>query len=315
MKIAFLVNSTIRKLEQVRKEIETAFKDQEIKIYLSEQAGHIHELAQTAVSRGYTHIIIVGGDGTLNEGINGIIDAFKTGLSNTPETAYDWDKIAKIKIGAFPAGSGNDFVRTVYKDTHLSTLKRLILSESSEMIDVGWVSFYKPDGHAATRFYMNITDVGMGGETVQRKEKLPKWFGADLSYFWSITSTVATYEHCEVRAYNETFEWSGKVINMVAANGRFFGNGLGIAPEASVTDGKLEFVIIGDINLLDYFKNLGTVKQARKVIHPKVEYHRFDKISIESANARKISIDMDGEFIGYAPMTLICLQQRINFIM
>ena len=314
MKIAFLVNSTIRKLTTVRKEIEAAFKDQEIKFFLSERAGHIYELAQTAISSGYENIIVVGGDGTLNEGINGIVNNFKTGLGNTTD-AFDWEKIKQIKVGVYPAGSGNDFVRTVYKDAHLNTLKKLIQGNRSQLIDVGWVSFYNPEGQASTRFYMNITDVGMGGETVLKKERLPKWFGADLSYFWSITSTVATYDNCNVRAFNESFEWSGKVINMIVANGKYFGNGLGIAPDAEVTDGKFTFVIIGDINLLDYFKNLGTVKKAIKLDHPKVEYHSFEKISIESTDARKISIDMDGEFIGYAPMTLICLQQKINFFM
>jgi YegS/Rv2252/BmrU family lipid kinase len=314
MKIAFLVNSTIRKLTTVRKDIETTFKEHEIKFFLSERVGHIYELAQTAISRGFDHIIVVGGDGTLNEGINGIVDTFKTGLGNSPE-AFDWEKIKQIKVGVYPAGSGNDFVRTVYKNTELSTLKKLVQQESSQMIDIGWVSFMKPDGQASSRFYMNITDVGMGGEAVLKKERLPKWLGGDFNYFWSITTTVATYENCNVRAYNETFEWKGKVINMIVANGRFFGSGLGIAPDASITDGKFSFVIIGDINLLDYFKHLGTVKKAIKVIDPKVEYHTFDKISIESTDARKISIDMDGEFIGYAPMTLICLQQKINFIM
>ena len=81
-------------------------------------------------------------------------------------------------------------------------------------------------------------------------------------------------------------------------------NGLGIAPDAEVTDGKFSFVIIGDINLMDYFKHLGTVKKCKKINHPQVHYHQFEEINIESCDATKISIDMDGEFIGYAPMKL-----------
>jgi diacylglycerol kinase family enzyme len=162
---------------------------------------------------------------------------------------------------------------------------------------------------------MNITDVGMGGETVLKKAGLPKWFGADLSYSWAITSTIATYKNYQVRAYSDNFEWTGKVMNMVVANGKYFGNGLGIAPDAEVQDGKFSFVIIGDITLLDYLQNLGTVKKAQKIDHSKIEYFSLDKVSIESQDSRKLSIDMDGEFIGYAPMTLICLQQKINFIM
>jgi diacylglycerol kinase family enzyme len=65
---------------------------------------------------------------------------------------------------------------------------------------------------------------------------------------------------------------------------------------------------------LDYFKNLGKVKKSEKLLHPEVHYFQLDKVTIESMETRKISIDMDGEFIGYAPMTLINLQQKINFI-
>jgi diacylglycerol kinase family enzyme len=101
----------------------------------------------------------------------------------------------------------------------------------------------------------------------------------------------------------------------VVANGKYFGNGLGIAPDASVTDGKFEIVIIGDITMLDYFRHLGAVKKCRKVNHPKVQYHQLERVTIESMENRKISIDMDGEFIGYAPMTLVNLASKINFIM
>jgi diacylglycerol kinase family enzyme len=162
---------------------------------------------------------------------------------------------------------------------------------------------------------MNITDVGMGGETVLKlqQSKIPA-LGPDINYFWAITTTLATYEKVQIRASGDDFLWEGKAINFVVANGKYFGNGLGIAPDASVTDGKFEIVIIGDVSLLDYFKNLGKVKKSEKLLHPEVHYFQLDKVTIESMETRKISIDMDGEFIGYAPMTLINLQQKINFI-
>lgn len=315
MKIAFLINSKIRKLGAVKNEIQLAFKHHDVAFFESEFAGHFFELPKEAINKGYTTIIAIGGDGTLNEMVNGVLNTFKIADTNSSDD-YDWKKISEIKIGVYPAGSGNDFVKTVYKNTQLFTLKTLIESNSSQMIDIGFVSFIeKEKGTNATRFFMNITDVGMGGETVVKKDKVPKWMGADFSYFWAITSTVATYKKCNVRCWNDTFSWQGKVINMVVANGKYFGNGLGIAPDADVTDGKFSFVIIGDINLLDYFKNLGTVKKCEKVQHPMVQYNQFEEINIESCDGNKVSIDMDGEFIGYAPLKLTNISKRINFIM
>lgn len=314
MKLAFLINGTARKLESLKKNIETTFKEYEPKLFISEFAGHLTQLAQTAITRGYDTIIVCGGDGTLNEGINGVLESFKNGLGSTSD-AYEWDKIAQVKIGVLPWGSGNDFAKTVHVTNELSYLKNLLAQNRSQLIDVGWVSFFKPEGDPAHRFFINITDVGMGGEAVMKLQNKIPLVGPDVNYFWAITSTLATYDKVQVKANGDNFYWEGKVINFVIANGKYFGNGLGIAPEATVTDGQFEIVIIGDITLLDYFRNLGSVKKCAKLNHPKVEYYRMDKVTIESMETKKISIDMDGEFIGYAPMTLINLPGKINFIM
>ena len=314
MKLAFLINGTASGVNKLKYKIETTFKEFEPKLFVSESAGHITQLAQTAVARSYDTIIICGGDGTLNEGINGIINALKIGLGDTHD-AYDWAKIAQIKIGILPAGSGNDFSTTVMVGKDIDYLKNLILQKRSQLIDIGWVSFFKPNNEPAHRFFINITDVGMGGETVLKlqKNKIPA-LGANFNYFWAITSTLASYEKVKIKATGDNFLWEGKAINFVVANGKYFGNGLAVARDASVTDGKFEIVVIGEVSLLDYFKNLGKVKKGERIIHPEVHYFQLEKVSIESAESRQISIDMDGEFIGYAPMTLINLHHKINFI-
>jgi YegS/Rv2252/BmrU family lipid kinase len=313
MKIAFIINGSIKKLHKTISSITKIFKDFDIKIYTSGDEEHYMQLCKEALDDDCDHIILVGGDGTVNKGINGIINYFALNKNKQPND-YDWYALSKIKVGVYPAGSGNDFVKTIYNDTSLKTLKELIEKQSCQMIDIGWVSFQNFQLQGGIRFFINITDVGIGGETVRKKNNLPKWMGAKFSYFWAITSTVATYKNCNVKAFNDDFLWEGKVINMVVANGKYFGNGLGIAPDAEVADGKFSFVIIGDITLLDYFKHLNTVKKCIKINHPKVSYHSFDKITIESNTSRKITIDMDGELIGTAPMTLQCLPNKLNFL-
>ncbi len=314
MKIAFLINGNTRKIEKLKKSIQNTFKEYEPKLFLSEKIGHITQLAQTAIGRGYDTLIFCGGDGTLNEGINGVIESFKTGLGDTHE-AYDWKNIAQIKVGLLPWGSGNDFAKTAGSTSDILQLKQLIIEQKSQMIDTGWVSYLNPEGNPAHRFFINITDVGMGGEAVLKLEKTKSVLGADLAYFWAITSTLATYEKVKIKAIADDFEWEGKAINFVVANGKYFGNGLGIAPDASISDGKFEIIIIGDITLKDYFKHIRTVKRCEKVQHPEVYYKKAQKVTIQAMETRKISIDMDGEYIGFAPMTIINLQEKINFIL
>ncbi len=313
MRIAFIINGSIKKLQKTTVAITKIFENFDIRIYTSTDEEHYTQLCKEALDDDCNHIILVGGDGTVNKGVNGIINYYKLNERKQPND-FNWNAIQKIKVGVYPAGSGNDFVKTVYKDTSLKGLKELIKKQSHNIIDIGWVRFQNLQLEKEFRFFINITDVGVGGETVKKKESLPTWLGARFGYFWAITSTIATYKKRSIKAYSNDFFWEGKVINMVVANGKYFGNGLGIAPDASLTDGKFSIVIIGDITLLDYFKNLSIVKKCRKLNHPKVSYHAFNKITIESASKRKVTIDMDGEFIGTAPMILECLPKRINFI-
>ncbi|HNF50024.1 MAG TPA: acylglycerol kinase family protein, partial [Chitinophagales bacterium] len=164
MKIAFLLNATIRKKEKVIAEVKQTFSKHEIEFFESEYAGHFFSLPQLILDKGFSILIVIGGDGTLNEVINGLIQACKLSADS-----IDWKRIATIKIGVYAAGSGNDFIKTVYKDNQLYSLKKLIENESSQLIDIGYVTFFDPSNNPASRYYMNITDVGMGGEAVMLK--------------------------------------------------------------------------------------------------------------------------------------------------
>ena len=314
-KIAFLVNRTIKNFEKTVAQIENEFNKHDIKFFYSDYSRHIEVLAETAIDRGYKNIITVGGDGTLNETVNGIMNAFKKGLSNSIES-YDWEAIKEIKVGLLPAGTGNDFSKTIKASNSTSALRNLIEDDRYKMIDIGWSSFFDKKEQPVQRFFINITDVGMGGVVVEKMEKTknPILTGSAF-YKYSIATTFLTYDKSTVRCYNDYFDWKGKVMNFVIANGKYFGSGLGIAPDASIQDGKFSVVILGDINIFDYFRYLGDVKKCKKISHKEVAYHQFEKISIESADEKPLAIDMDGEFIGYAPMTVVNLSSKLNFFM
>lgn len=313
MKIAILINGSIRKFSKIKNEVASAFKKYDFQLFVSEHAGHFMPLCKKALDDGFDCFIFVGGDGSLNEGINGIIRYYQTNHSTNPE-GFDWDAISKIKVGVFAAGSGNDFIKSVGLDDQLSTLLTHIDEDSSKMVDVGWMSYQNFEDQTDVSFFINVTDVGMGGEVVQRKAKMPKWFSGKLTYFLAITTTVALYKKCDLKAFNDEFNWQGKALNLIVANAKYFGNSLGIAPDADVSDGLFSLVVVGDVSLYQYFKNLGNLKKCQKILHPQVSYQQVKEITIESTNNRTVTIDMDGEFIGKAPMTLKCLQQKIQFI-
>lgn len=306
-KIAFFINPKIRNFRKIEIELQHHFIDFEYKFFISEYHGHLLSLPQKAISEGYNCMIAVGGDGTLNEVVNGTINAF-----NNSEI-IDWEKISDIKIGVFPAGSGNDFVRNIY-DSKITTLKNLIQNNKSEPIDVGFAKFSDEKGIITERFFINIADVGIGGEVVITKEKLPSFFSANFNYLVSILYVMATYRKKLVKVKTDAFSYEGKILNFVIANGKYFGNAIGIAPHAEINDGKFSITNIGNVSLLDYFLNIGKAKKCEKINHPKVAYSEANEVYIESADQREVTIDMDGEFVGFAPITLICEMGKINFI-
>ncbi|MCP4123265.1 MAG: acylglycerol kinase family protein, partial [Bacteroidetes bacterium] len=166
-KIAFLVNSVIKGCNKVVSEIEAAFAgDTDIEIFRSAYGGHAEVLASDAVKAGYKYIITVGGDGTINETINGILSCFKTG-SDAPSSGYDWEAVSAIRFGVLPRGTGNDFARYFKLSPSVMALKNRILDEKIMKVDVGHTTSTSKDGKPQERFFMNITDVGMGGATVE----------------------------------------------------------------------------------------------------------------------------------------------------
>ena len=312
-KIAFLINRLIKNYDAILKDIQNTFAETDYQLYFSDFSGHLVDLAQKALKDGKNTIITVGGDGTHNEVINGVLAHFKMG-NNSEIESYDLENLKKIRLGLYPAGTGNDFSKSINIKPNALQLKNEIANGKSRLLDLGWTSFTDKQNKPTNRFFINITDVGMGGEVARKLENKIPLLSNKTQYAIRIVSTFLTYKKASIQAKSENYDWKGQVMNFIVANGKWFGNGLGVAPDAVLDDGFFEIAILGDIGLLDYLKHLDTVKKGEKVIHPEVNYNRFKEITITSGDGSSVPIDMDGEFVGYAPLTLKNIPQTINFI-
>ena len=110
-----------------------------------------------------------------------------------------------------------------------------------------------------------------------------------------------TVLHKPIVAHADTFSYEGQVMGFIIANGRYFGNAIGIAPYAEVDDGEFSVVIVGRISLIDYARYLNDLRLCRRIDHPELHYYSVRQIELSSP-AGPAAIDMDGEFIGYTPM-------------
>jgi YegS/Rv2252/BmrU family lipid kinase len=309
--ITFLVNGTFKNKAKVIENIRKVFSQNDIEIVESQHKEHLTELAYRTVTKGITKLVVVGGDGSTNEVVNGIAKYAKDTTLNT----YNWEKIEGIKLGILPCGTGNDFTKTIHITNDMDRLKTLLDLDQYQKCDIGSVDFLDKNQKPAQRFFMNITDVGMGGIVVEKLEKKMPFFSRSFRYNLSISSTFLSYDKALVRAESKDFTYEGKIMNFIIANGKYFGNGLGIAPEASVQDGKFNIVILGNINFIDYMKNLNEVKKCKLIHHEEVKYFTTDELQVNSPNHTSLPIDMDGEFIGYAPLQARNISKVINIYM
>lgn len=258
---------------------------------------HAIELAKHATENGCDYIIAVGGDGTLHEVINGVLQ------SNIPSKEYP-------AIGLLPHGSANDFARSARISNSIEELVELIQSNSTQKIDLGKIIIQKTQ---ETRYFINIAGVGLGSEVAQNLEQSSSVLGPGFNYFKHIIKGFLSYVKKEVSCTSSTWQWKGKLLQMTVANGCYYGNANYIAPDAKLTDGQFKVAIFGDLSIWDYLINFGNLKKGVKINLPQVSYHDAYEVLLESNDS--CGIEADGEYVGLAPATISILPKAICFLM
>ena len=305
--IAFLINSLNTNKEEILQTIRSKFTATPIKIVCSEYEGHLFTLVQQTIIEGYTTIVIVGGDGSINESVNGLIDYYST------DENVNWDAVANITLGILPAGNGNDYARVIYKNGFsISILKKLIKNNTTQLISIGKATFLNEKNETTTRYFTNIIDVGIGGEVVSRLRKSRNKGNQKLNYSLAILRSFLGFRKPNLTIQYERKQISGKHLALVAAIGNYFGKGICIAPDASITTNQFSVVRLGNISIFDYVKNINKLRKGIKIQHAEVHYDFVEELVVTSKNPAKL--DMDGEAVGCTPLKLKCLPEKINIL-
>ena len=239
-------------------------------------------------------MVAIGGDGTLNEIINGLM------LSD----AADLPMIAII-----PYGTGNDFYQSTFFPSFdfnrfLSALQqpKFILS------DVG-----KIETEHFTRYFMNVADIGFGGAVVISLSQFRKIFGPGFSYGLAILKTFIGFKRPHVSISAGNFTYKGELLLAAACNGSIFGNGLHIHPGASISDGKLNMTILAKVSLLDYLLNVVKVKRGKRIKHPEAHYFESNTLTLTS-DSEELHAETDGEYIRGKSFEISIIPQRLKIL-
>jgi YegS/Rv2252/BmrU family lipid kinase len=261
-------------------------------------------LASKAADKYVDLIIAAGGDGTLNQVVNGVLRGR--------------EKETKLPvIGLISIGSGNDFARTAGLKTGAETLKNLILKFAPRKIDVGRISFTPfsqedIEEKITERYFVNVADIGMGPMVVDKVSKSTRSFGHAFAYYKSIVSTFMTYKPMVVKAFTNDWTWEGKLRTLAIANGKYFGHGMCIAPGALPDDGMFSVFICGDVSVLDFIRYSSRLKQGKHIHHREVSYK--ETTSIELTSETNCMLEGDGEIFGTLPAKITLLDRQLNFL-
>ncbi|MBL4658267.1 MAG: hypothetical protein JKX73_09725, partial [Flavobacteriales bacterium] len=283
-RVTFIVNGRFKTTFRLQEKIlEAAGEGIKISVLLTKAPMDAVKFSEQVILDGANFVISVGGDGMLNEVVNGYM--------NAPENLRK-----HVALGVFSAGKGNDYVKSLGVSGKLKELFELIRSNQTRMVDIGLSTCVGFDGKESFRYFNNIADVGIGGYIVQHIDLSGTFINGFFTYQKAVFNTFFNYKHIKVRLESEELTWEGPVLALLMAKGKYFGSGLCIAPHAELDDGKIGLVLVGKVSMWDYLMNIGRIKRGKRIIHPEASYHTIGDCKVIPLEG-ECPIDMDGEYV------------------
>lgn len=299
--IAFIIHGGLRSKASLKEKFARAFSGRyDVGFLETTYPGEAVVLAERAVEQRIDYLIAVGGDGTVHELVNGYM---KVNEKNG----------CRPILGVYPCGRGNDFARTIGIRKDVVQLAELIDGHGRRPMDLGEVRYLSRSGGSEHRYFVNMADLGIGGEVVQRVRRGNLLFGSRWLYRKAIVRSLLSYRPTSVRLSSESFQWEGSIMSLCLAKGRYFGCGMCIAPQADVSSGLIQLVIVGRVGLWDYLRNIGKIRREQTLDHPEVRYAAVRSCRIEPLEG-DCPLEVDGEFVGYAPVELQVREGIVDFL-
>ena len=248
-------------------------------------------LVREALKDGVAGVAVVGGDGTLNEAVNGFFDE-----DGTPVRPDAW-------LGPLPCGTGGDFRRTVGISRRPDAMVTQMLWARPRPIDVGWITFMDDDGQRRSRAFINIASFGLAGVIDRVVNNAPKWMGPSAYLLGTMRSIIGFSHQRVVLSLDDEPPETVALLNGIVANGRFFGGGMKIAPRAEIDDGLFEVITL-EYSRLDAILSSGDVYRGQHLSRSGVGYRRARRVRAEPENpSERVLLDIDGEAPGALPAT------------
>ena len=252
---------------------------------VSQYQGHIKQLALQAKERGCNRIIVCGGDGTINEAINALVDS-------------------DVNLGVLPLGTGNDFARTLGIKEDLDFACNVLRDEKVRKIDLVKVN--------GDKYYGSVGGIGFDAEVASWANRYKRFAPGATIYLLAILAKLFTYKFKKVAIAHDTGNHTGEILMAAIGNTEWYGGGINITPTAVVDDGVLDVCVVQKINKLKLLLFFPSVLKGTHTRFSEVKLYRTKKISITSETP--LPLLGDGEVLGETPVSLEVIPQALNII-
>ncbi len=260
---------------------------------------HAIEIAINAIENGYRRFIVVGGDGTMNEVVNGV---FTQNNCSTSE----------IVIGMLTVGTGNDWGRMF--NIPLDYNKALLtIKEGKEILQDAGVVHYNTDEGKKNRYFINIAGLGFDATVVKRtNNQKEKGRSSKTSYYWNLLMSLFTYKSTHTKVRVDGTEVKNDTFSISLGIGKYSGGGMMQTPDAMVDDGLFDITIIKRMRKGEIIRSLKKLYDGTILEHPKIDFYTGK--SIEIISEPLIHVEADGESLGYSPIEFEIIPQSIKVI-
>lgn len=296
MKHIFIVNPAAGGQDNTRKINEAvrklaAEKGFEYKIYMSERPKHSEEIVRKVMEEYPDETVrfyACGGDGTLNEVAQGVVN-------------YDNAQITNL-----PYGTGNDFIR-IFKEDGEFSLENLI---DGEVMDIDYIETNKGVS-------VNITTIGLDARVARGMQKYKRVFkqNGQIPYIISIFENIVTHMSRNLKIEIDGIDVSGDYVVILVANGRYYGGGFNPVPDASVTDGKLDVLLIRKLSRFTIARAINAYKNGEyKNLPQYIDHFVAENIYVKQNDKYIMDLNLDGEVIGVSEAEISVGQKKIHFV-
>ena len=275
----------------------------------TEGPGHATLLAREAVNAGWEMVVSLGGDGTLNEVVNGLFS------QPDPRACYALDDQGWIVrrdpppplssgaavLGVLPLGTGSDFCRSTGLARGLRENIELLIGRETRTVDLGQVGYLDHRGEPGSRFFLNVSNAGFSGRVVHFANRGWKGAGGRLSFILASLRALAGWKNLELAVRLDDIEIRGHMLALVVANGEYFGGGMRIAPGACLDDGLFNVVALGDLPRWALPGLLPGIYRGTHLRNARINCYQAREVSVRLNAGVPGLVDLDGEQPGRLP--------------